>query len=153
MSVPKRRHINFRRQGNTQKRIQNSELGTHWYELSTHSDRYYHLKNISPFFLNHPVYTIVIQEPASYFISVNSVLGTAGFFYKTSVPIYQTTRRHTLLDIRLRSWHREALTSERKPANNEETIASLHSANTCVSAWLLIEWQPAGRSELFLFGL
>jgi len=72
--------------------------------------------------LNHPVYTIVIQETASCFISVNSVLGTAGF-YKTSVHIYQTTRRHTLLDIRLRSWHREALRSDRKHANNEEARA------------------------------
>jgi hypothetical protein len=45
--------------------------------------------------------------------------------------------------------------TDRTRANtrSKELRALLHKTNTGMSAWLLIEWQPAGRSELFLFGL
>ena len=38
-----------------------------------------------------------------------------------------------------------------KHANNQEVNALLRRTNTCTLAFL-IEWQPAGHSELFLFG-
>ena len=83
-------------------------------------------------------------------INVNRAMGAAGS-YETSEHIYQITWRHTLLDFRLSRWQREALRSDTTRASNEEVRALLHRTNTCMSAWLLTEWRPAGRSELFLF--